>query len=52
VTAVGVDVENGALMVAGAGQGGRDRRIVSGEIRHVRIVDADSPSVASAGLGV
>jgi BirA family transcriptional regulator, biotin operon repressor / biotin---[acetyl-CoA-carboxylase] ligase len=52
VTAVGADVESGALIVASAGPERPDRRIVSGEIRHVRFVGADRPTVASAGLGV
>jgi len=52
VTALRVDVETGALIVGGGGAGQGERRIVSGEIRHVRLIGADSPTVASAGLGV
>jgi gamma-glutamyltranspeptidase/glutathione hydrolase len=43
VAALGVDVETGALIVSGGGPGRADRRIVSGEIRHVRLLGSDSP---------
>jgi BirA family transcriptional regulator, biotin operon repressor / biotin---[acetyl-CoA-carboxylase] ligase len=43
VAALGVDVETGALIVSGARPAQADRRIVSGEIRHVRLVGSDSP---------
>jgi len=52
VAALGVDVETGALIVSGAGSAAAGRRIVSGEIRHVRLAGAGSATVASAGLGV
>jgi len=45
VAAIGVDAATGALVVAPGAAGGRPRRIVSGEIRHVRLVDTGSPIV-------
>jgi BirA family biotin operon repressor/biotin-[acetyl-CoA-carboxylase] ligase len=51
VAALGVDDETGGLILD-APPGRPERRILSGEIRHVRLVGPDSPTVASAGLGV
>lgn len=62
VSAIGVDAETGTLVVA-AGGGRPERRILSGEIRHVRLgpadtsagtaeSSADTSTVTSAGLVV
>jgi BirA family transcriptional regulator, biotin operon repressor / biotin---[acetyl-CoA-carboxylase] ligase len=52
VAAIGVDAATGALIVGGVAAGGPPRRIVSGEIRHVRLVRAGSATIAATGLGV
>jgi len=51
LSARGVDLETGALIVAAPGSGQADRRVVSGEIRHVRLASADT-AAQSPGLGV
>jgi BirA family biotin operon repressor/biotin-[acetyl-CoA-carboxylase] ligase len=51
LSARGVDLETGALIVAAPGSGQADRRVVSGEIRHVRLASADT-AAQSSGLGV
>lgn len=52
LSARGVDVETGALIVAAPASGHADRRVVSGEIRHVRLAPADTAAQSPAGLGV
>jgi BirA family biotin operon repressor/biotin-[acetyl-CoA-carboxylase] ligase len=51
LSARGVDLETGALIVAAPGSGQADRRVVSGEIRHVRLASAGT-AAQSPGLGV
>ena len=49
VLATGVDVVSGALMVTDLGRSGPERRVLAGEVVHVRMAGAtDAPSATSA----
>jgi BirA family transcriptional regulator, biotin operon repressor / biotin---[acetyl-CoA-carboxylase] ligase len=42
--ATGVDVVSGALIVSGPGGAGPERRVLAGEVLHVRLAGADDPA--------